>query len=182
VGRSLDAWENKNFYGDYIYDPTDPLYRKLVDGLRYSLVLPISISSYQEERSRGVPKPVAALSLFGVTRGRRDLDFTPAEKLMEQYTRASHIPRTPEQVQESKECREAFEEGELPPAEMRRMRKEQREDWSLRAFKSLNYYQATKVYELANDEEARLWRHALVEKRTRLLRREPQKVAQADAR
>jgi hypothetical protein len=65
---------------------------------------------------------------------------------------------------------------------MRRMRKAQREDWSLRTFKSLNYYQATKVYELANDEEARLWRHALIEKRNRLLRREPQKAFEAEAR
>jgi len=169
VGRSLGAWENENFYGDYVYDPTDPLYKKLADGMRYALVLPISVSSYREQMSRGVPKPVAALSLFGVTRSRRDIDFTPAEKLMQQYTRATHVPRTPEQVRDSKERWEAFEEGELPPTEMRRMRKEQREDWSLRTFNGLSYYQATKVYELANDEEARLWRHALIEKRSRLL-------------
>ena len=89
---------------------------------------------------------------------------------MEQYSRASHVPRTPEQVQQSKDRWEAFEEGELPPEEMRRMRKLEREDWSLRTFKGLNYYQATKVYDLANDDEARLWRHALIEKRKRLLK------------
>ena len=28
VGRSLEAWENRNFYGDHVYDPTEPPYNK----------------------------------------------------------------------------------------------------------------------------------------------------------
>jgi hypothetical protein len=55
----------------------------------------------------------------------------------------------------------------------------QREDWWLRVFKSLTYWQAQQVYDPANDDEARLWRHALIEKRNRLLRRDPQKLRPA---
>ena len=68
-----------------------------------------------------------------------DLSFTPAEKLVRDLNKANEPPHTPEELEQWRQKREAFDHGDLSPAEARHYVQEHRGTYRERGFKPLRY-------------------------------------------
>jgi hypothetical protein len=129
LSKGLDLAENRDYFGNYVYNPNDPFATKVKQAGKYAFPMPFSVSNYQRGKQMNEPK-TAWLSAFGFPRAPSDLDFTPAEKALRDVIKASRAPPTPEQMEEWKAKREAFNEGKLSPAEAKRFIKQERESIS----------------------------------------------------
>lgn len=50
VGRMADIWENKDFYGNEIWNVDDPLPEKVLEGIRHLFPLPLALSRWRGGR------------------------------------------------------------------------------------------------------------------------------------
>jgi hypothetical protein len=84
----------------------------------------------------------AWLSAFGFPRVPSGLDFTAA-------------PATPEQMEQWRAKREAYEQGKLSAAEAKRFIKQERESFLEKEFKNsaVTYSEAVRIHNLATPEE-----------------------------
>jgi hypothetical protein len=65
IGRTMELWDNKDFYGDEIIKPNDPLYKQSAEALGHLVPLPFSLQSYMETVKSGEGIGKAALSATG---------------------------------------------------------------------------------------------------------------------
>ena len=65
IGRTMELWDNKDFYGDEIIDPNDPLYKQSAEALGHLVPLPFSLQSYMETRKSGEGVGKSSLSATG---------------------------------------------------------------------------------------------------------------------
>lgn len=63
IGRMIDVWENKDFYGTEIYNQADPFYSKALAAALHLTPIPFSISSMVQPG----PKTQKAIGFFGFT-------------------------------------------------------------------------------------------------------------------
>jgi hypothetical protein len=181
VGNMLDTWENRDFLGNYVYDPNGTLYQKMAQVLTYNVPKPIAVDNYlrdsqKEDFSR------SKAGLFGLTLAPRDLDYTPLEKRLDDLVKAQKTPETPEAREEYVERMKAIRNGEITgPARAAAIR-EARKPLVLRQFNKLSYLDAKRLYdEYANEDEKRELKPAMALKRYNALRRNPLGVQAADA-
>jgi len=89
--RGMDLAENRDYFGNYVYNPNGNLGKKLERGTKYPFPTPFVVSNYQPGVQMGEPK-TAWLSAFGFPRAPSNLDFTPAERLAQSLLKAREAP------------------------------------------------------------------------------------------
>lgn len=50
-----DIWANKDFYGNWIYNPSDPIHKQTMDSLKYIFPTPFSIQNFSKAFKKGEP-------------------------------------------------------------------------------------------------------------------------------
>ncbi|MGH9538005.1 MAG: hypothetical protein ACRD3H_08775 [Terriglobales bacterium] len=172
LSKGLDLTENRDYFGNYVYNPHASFETKAKQAGKYSFPMPFSISNYQRGKQMNEPK-TAWLSAFGFPRAPSDLDFTPAEKALRDVIKDSRAPATPEQMEAWRAKREAYEQGKLSAAEARRFIKQERDSFLEREFKNsaVTYTDAVRIHNLATPEEKPLLDRLLRMKRANQLKR-----------
>lgn len=170
--------ENKDYFGDMVYDPDADLPTKAKQAGKALLRehMPLSAQNYLEGKKRGEGgNAEIARNIFGVTPARRELVRTPAQnKLAEYLGRHSPETRTPEEADKGElhgQVADAVRKGEeLPPSVLAalaagKIKRETLFKWLAEArtpaivgqFKRLTLEEAQRVWDLANDQEKALW-------------------------
>jgi hypothetical protein len=178
--------ENKDYFGDMIYDPDASTPTKLKQAGKAILKehAPLSLQNYLEGKKRGEGGAgELARNAFGVTPARRELVRTEAQNKMADYLSRDTKSRTPDEVGKGemhravidavrdgeelpKDVVDAAVSGQLKKATLDKWIKDATQVGTVGQFKRLSLEQATTVWELANDEERALWVQAF---RTKLL-------------
>lgn len=169
LSKSIDIAENRDYFGNYVYNPNDPFLKRQEQKLKYAFPSPFVVSSYQRGKQMGEGK-TAWLSAFGFPRAPSDLDFTKAEKMTRDLLKAREAPHTPEEMEEWRQKREAFERGKLSPRDARAYIKSHRQSWMQRSFERLKYSEAVEVYKAASPQEKKELHRLLTIKRRNQLK------------
>jgi 2'-5' RNA ligase len=171
VSKLIDTAENKDYFGNYVYNPTAPISTKLKQAGKYNFPMPFVASNFIRGKAQNESK-TAWLSAFGFPKAPSDLDFTPAEKLAQKVIKEHEPPATPEELEQWREKHQAFIDGKLPLSQARGFMKRARESMLQRQMKNsaVSYTDARRIYELANAEEKKTLDHIMREKRARLMR------------
>jgi hypothetical protein len=171
VSKLIDTAENKDYFGNYVYNPTAPISTKLKQAGKYNFPMPFVASNFIRGKAQNESK-TAWLSAFGFPKAPSDLDFTPAEKLAQKVIKQHEPPATPEELEQWREKHQAFIDGKLPLSQARGFMKRARESMLQRQMKNsaVSYGDARRIYELANPEEKKTLDHIMREKRVRLMR------------
>lgn len=167
LSRATDIAENRDYFGNYVYNPRAGLGTRIKQAGKYAFPAPFTISNLQ--RSGDVSGTVKVLSAFGFPRAPSNLDFTPAEKLARSIQ--PETPHTPEELEQWKAKRQALKDGTLPRAQAREYLKRQRGEWLVRSVKPMSYAEAREVYQAADEHERAVLRPVLREKRRNLFSR-----------
>lgn len=174
--------DNKDYFGDMIYDPDATLPQKLKQSGKALLkeLAPLSAQNYLEGKKRGEGgKAEIARNVFGITPARRELVRTAAQNKMADYLgRHSPETRTPDESAKGElhgEVVQAVRKGEELPQDVldalaagKVKRKtlfkwlsDARQPSIVSQFKRLSLDEAVHVYERGNDHEKALWADAL---------------------
>jgi hypothetical protein len=148
--NAWDSLANSDAFGNYVYDPNDPFYAKIGQGLLYNIkgdFTPMSVSNWN--RSYGsqdfASKAARATGMIGGAP--KSLDRSAA--LQEAMALQRHTAQTPAQQQEREYAKS------LPPtrADLRRAHRERDMDYLDKLVKGMSYADAMRVYEKATPEE-----------------------------
>jgi hypothetical protein len=85
VGRIADVWQNKNFYGNEIYNPDDPLAKRWEDAIKHQFPMPFSVSSFSQSGRQGGNTLSRVAGYLGAPVAPRWIDETDAERLAFEY-------------------------------------------------------------------------------------------------
>ena len=174
ISKGFDTWNNRDFFGNYVYDPNGSELSKLRNIFSYNMPLPISVQNVVEGHKTG-DYTRAKLGAVGISKASTRLDMTPLEKHLEGIRRAQHVPHTPDDQQLYQEKRNAIRSGDISGKEARREEREAEKPYLIRLFEHLNYWEARNAYNnFANDQEKEVLRHALAKKRQSALKSSPQ--------
>lgn len=82
--------QNRDFYGTQVYNPEDPLFKKVLDAAKYagSAYIPYSVANVKKlTESTGKPPGAEAWleSMFGINKAPSSLGETPMEHLLREY-------------------------------------------------------------------------------------------------
>jgi hypothetical protein len=180
IGKSLDTWDNRDFFGNYVYDPNGTNYQKLAEILSYNKPLPISVQSFQQGKKSG-DFTRFKMGMVGLSLAPKDLDLTPLEKHMEGVVKAKHEPETPQQRADYQAKMQGIRDGSIRGPERDRALKTAREPYLLRMFGKLSYIEAKSAYlNYATPEEQHILRGALATKLKNALRRNPSTTRAAE--
>lgn len=75
-----EVWNNKDFYGQQVYNPNDPLWKEAADGLAHLINMPFGFSNYMQAKESGGNANAAILGFLGFTKAPREVDMSVAEK------------------------------------------------------------------------------------------------------
>lgn len=79
-GRIADIWQNKDFYGNQVYDPDSPSYQKALDISKHLIPLPFSLSSAMQSKQEGGNKLATAAGFAGFTQAPKYITESEAEQ------------------------------------------------------------------------------------------------------
>lgn len=184
IGIVGDMLDNKDFFGDEIRNPDDPMVVQLQQEARFvaKAVAPYGIQNALEQRKRGQSLGTQAASFVGITPASREDTRSPAENLMSRYVAASTPGDATPEMQDARGVRQEVRElaragqtaspnvvnavktGLMSRQSVELTAKNAMLPPSVVSFKKLTYEQAVKVYELGTPDEQRLWYGALVKK------------------
>lgn len=105
LGRLMDIWQNKDYYGQEVYNFADPLATKIWKIAVHSIPMPFSMSSMQSFQKSGVTGPAKYIGFAGFTRAPGYINQTPLqEKIFALYQQrfgsAGAIPKEEFQKQQ----------------------------------------------------------------------------------
>lgn len=184
IGIVGDMLENRDFFGDEIRNPDDPMVLQLQQEARFiaKSVLPYGVTNLLEQRQRGQSLATQAASFVGVTPASREDVRSPAENKMSEYiAAASPETQTPEEVSArgirheirdlarkgqtaSPNIVNAVKSGIMSRTSVEETAKSALLPPSVVSFKRLTYDQARTVYDMGTPEEQALWYDILVRK------------------
>lgn len=192
--RIPEAWQNRDFFGDYIYDPTAPAYQKTLDFFAHSIGVPFMLSTMRQSQAMGASKTQIAMGFAGFPRASRELDLTNAEKLAIEYLKVrGSVPRLPEAVAKSSKARQftrelrdgtpgaeqrladAVQAGEITAIQSKNIVRNSETDYLSRLVKRLGIEQALQVYEAASPKERERIKQILYNKQKLIQKLPPQK-------
>ena len=61
-----DLWSNKDFYGNWIYNPSDPIHKQTMDSLKYIFPTPFSVQAFSKAFKKGEPMGEALEGFAGL--------------------------------------------------------------------------------------------------------------------
>ncbi len=172
IGRIADLWENKDFYGNEIWNADDPLPQKVLEGIRHLLPLPFSISSARQARQQGGSEAARVAGYLGFTKAPRYIEQTDAEQLASEYA-AQHREtgaRTSKQaeaaqaisgirnlyrrgVNPQQEIQDAIQKGLIAARDVPKIRVQARRPPLASAIGRLSMPEALNVYNVATPDE-----------------------------
>lgn len=183
VGRFTDIAENRDFFGNYVYDPNASYYKKAAEIFSYAVPRPIGLENWNSEfGSQDLESKAMRFAGFNASSS-QGLDNSEAEQRMADLAKAGHTPKTPEQVKGYRE-RNTHEKPTM--AQVRATLKHGNREHLEEQFSKLGYADARDLfYNYATPRERALLKPMLDAKRMRLLKKDVKsgtdKVAQADA-
>jgi hypothetical protein len=169
IGRLMDVWDNKDFYGVEVYHPDDPEYKKVYDAVKHLIPLPFGFSSYVAAHQTGATGARAAAGFMGFTKAPYYVSYTPAEKMAFDLIR-NQMPigsRTKEEFQRGVNERiavDSMKRGEMTMKDARdkglvsrervdRVRRREHETPLQHAVNSLHAADSVKILAQSNPEE-----------------------------
>lgn len=169
IGRVLDVWNNKDFYGTAVYNPDDPLKRKIGESFWHMAPLPFGISSFIAQERTGATPTQKALSFTGFTKAPYYVSYTLGEQKALELIRSRLLigARTREAFEKSVAERQALEAikrgdmtsgeavtlGLVQPNRQDAIRQQSQEPLMVHAVRRLDARQAVDLYEAASLEE-----------------------------
>jgi N12 class adenine-specific DNA methylase len=185
---------NKDFYGNQIRNPDDPLVTQLLDLAKHAAkqAIPIGVRNYQRETALGGSLSTRGEQFVGVSPAPSELDKTPAERLAAKLSaeRMGDEPGRPAEAAERRDLRQslvralrnnkpvpkevidALKAGKLRTADVKAARQRAHESPLEAAFARLTIGDALKVYRASTADERRRLRGMLLEKGTAALKSE----------
>jgi len=178
IGVVADVVTNEDYWGNEIFDKSNPLNRIAMDVSKYvgTSFLPFSVRSYERYREAGEKESIAAVTaISGITSAPAHVSRTPAHALMVE-TLSGYRPREKgkredfENAIQRKKIITMIREGkEVPPEyeskyssqQWRNMYADAAMSPKAASFKKLHLDDALNVYNLANAEERREWKPLL---------------------
>ena len=103
IGRAMDTWNNRDFYGRQVYNPDDPLFQKAKDVMEHMIPVPFSGGSYFSARQSGASRLKSAAGFLGYPKAPYYVSHTHAEQKADELIRAQ-LPqgsRTKEQYEKT---------------------------------------------------------------------------------
>jgi hypothetical protein len=164
AAKAIDTWENKDSFGNYVYDPHGKTYEQLRDIFGYNMPEPMSIKNLTDKYG-AQDATSKTLRAAGIGNASADLDMTPAEQRLRDTHH--HDPLTPEQVKQR-------EEKNVKPtkAQLRSAARGRNLDYLQRLFKAASYADARDVFEnYATPAQQKELRPLLAEKRANYLKK-----------
>lgn len=179
IGEML---ENKDFYGDQIRNPHDPLVQQVAQVAEHvaGQFEPFGIRYFQQQHAQGQSLGTSLGSFVGVTPAPRSIVRTNAENLM--ATLVSHTPATPEQRAQFENLRslrqalargepdavahlqEAFRAGKISGRQLQNLWRSTRTPAEVGQFKRLPMEDAIRVIRVATPQEDKLFWPLLIAK------------------
>jgi hypothetical protein len=172
LGRIADLWQNKDFYGNEVWNPDDPLPVRAWDMLRHLVPLPFSISSGIQAKQQGGSKLARVAGYLGFTKAPRYIEQTDAENLASEYLAAhretgARTARAAARAQAmagirnmyrrgadpAEQIQDALQKGLIAPRDVPKLRLQARRPRLEAMIQSLPVTEALKVYDVATPEE-----------------------------
>ena len=183
IGRMADIWQNKDFYGNQIYNPDDSYLRQGWDAITHAVPLPFSLSSFQAAKSEGGNAAARAAGFLGFTKAPSYIQKSDAENLATEFMSAHRSvgSRTRQQAERAQvrsairniyrrggnpaeEIRNAERKGLLSPHDLPILRRQARKSGLEAMIQTLNLTEQLKVYAAATPEEQKQIRLAVRKK------------------
>jgi len=194
VMHTLDAWNNKDFYGRQVYDPTVLNRETLKRGdvlpwmkqagkiaAHVTTPIPFAVSGMMRMREENASAPRQALNFLGMTQASNTIDQTPDEKFMAEISAQNQSAvGMPDEQWQKKQTRnkarsalrqgnvlplkEAYKSGKLGESDVKRMIGDVRLTPQESQFKSLPINYAMKAFELADKERKKKYLPLLLNK------------------
>lgn len=185
IGRLLDVWRNKDFYGTQVYNPDDPYIRQGWNVLQHMVPLPFGMSSYIAAQRTGESEMKSTAGFFGFTKAPFYMSHTPAE-LEAMETVRSKMPigaRTQEQATRSinrtkaiqaikrgdMDLGDALAQGLIRPGDIKRVQSSVQESSLVHLVKNsqLTPDEAVRIYQKSNAAEQSEINSIVIQKITR---------------
>lgn len=110
-GRIMDVWNNRDFYGVQVYNPDDPIPKKVAQAMQHLIPVPFGASSWLAAERTGATRGQALAGFFGFTKAPYYISHTAAEQKGLELVR-SRMPqgsRTRDEFERSIRERQAVE-------------------------------------------------------------------------
>lgn len=172
IGKALDIVENKDFYGNSVYNEDDSTVKKVLDSILHFAPLPFSLSSYQQAKGQGGSKAAKYAGYAGFTKAPKYIEQSAAQQLASEYaahhreagsrnafqadrakaeTGIRNIMRRGANPQ--KEVADAEAKGLIVPKDVSQLQKQSQASDLKRMVASLSMTEALRVYDRANTAE-----------------------------
>ena len=181
IGSIVDMLQNKDFFGDEIRNPEDPVATQLKQELEYigKQFEPISIKNMQQQSRSGQSAATIAAGAAGIAPAPRWVVRSAAQNKMQELLSRGETGKTPEQQAQismemdllrgvhadasagGRALREAEQQGKISKKQAWEILRKAHENPLESKFKQLQALDALKVYKLGTDEEKKLWRPTL---------------------
>lgn len=190
ISRAPELYKNRDFFGNFIYDPDAPFIERWIQGGMYAIGQPFMVSQFQRTADLGGTPTQQAANALGFTRAASDIDMTPAEVKASELAGRFKTPMKPEELLRhrmintlasnlrSKEP--GFEEalaaavarGIIKPNDEKTIREHAATPYLVRLFVHLGVEDAITVWNLASPTEKELLRDRF-EKKEHLIENVP---------
>jgi N12 class adenine-specific DNA methylase/GGDEF domain-containing protein/2'-5' RNA ligase len=172
VSRMMDVTNNRDYFGNYIYDPNALWFQQAAQAVKYAIPQPMALASFQQGYGSqdATSKTLRAVGLGGAS---KSLDQSPLLQHMLKMKREKKDPLTPDQVKEFDEQREAPNPHKTR-AQIRRAMKERNMDYveKLAMGRDFSYIDLREMVDkYATPEEQSELTPILMRKRAALLRK-----------
>lgn len=198
IGRIIDVWQNRDFYGNEVYSEDDPILERQVEKAKHLMPLPFSVSSARAVGEQGGSDAAQKAGYLGFTKAPAYIEQSDALQKAHEYRRGT-IPqgsRTTAQAEHSRQVRtltnqlrggrdvsdrieELHQAGQLSDADLTRIQREGAMTDLQTAVTPLSIDKAVHVYELATPEEQEQISEILTNKLQRAIDRNPAELTPA---
>lgn len=192
IGRVIDLFENRDFYGTEVYSPDDPLGQRVFEGAKHLVPIPFSVSSARAMKEQGAPEGIQKLGYLGFTKAPAYIEQSDAMQLALEYNR-QNIPqgsRTSAQADHSRTVRmltkglragrdvsgqieDLYQAGKLSDTDLSRIQRESGMTDLETAITPLSIDKAVRVYQAATPQEQEELSDILTGKIDRAVTRNP---------
>ena len=103
VKNVSEAWNNEDFFKNFVYDPDAPLFNKTVDALGHVIGKPFFLQQWDKSGDMGMDRQGQFAGLMGLQRAPSDVDVTDAEAKALEINHRTTRKKTPEEAREQTE-------------------------------------------------------------------------------
>jgi hypothetical protein len=157
INRLIEDWQNKDFSGKPIYNPLDPMHKRVLAKLEHLIPLPFGLSSYLRAEETGARGGKAALGFMGYTKAPSSVEPSTANRvyqMIDDWMAKSSDPKLHEKARRAavQDQRKASEPSQYAPLrqalrveneegarkELAKLREAGKQDWQIQ--QALSYW------------------------------------------